>query len=121
MEDGGDVRKLRACMVCGLVRSFDQFREYGCPNCESFLRLRDSADMAADVTTNSFHGYVKPASSLFLLRLMGIVKGSGSWVARSRGIDRKVAGLYALSVQGSLPDDILARLELRGIRPIAHH
>lgn len=52
-----DLRKLRACMVCGAVRSFDQFREAGCPNCEAFLQLGDSPDRILDCTTSSFSGY----------------------------------------------------------------
>lgn len=56
MDHTFDLRKLRACMVCGVVRTFDHFRDEGCPNCEAFLALRGSADRVVDSTSSSFSG-----------------------------------------------------------------
>ena len=34
------LRNLRACLLCSLVKTFDQFEVDGCDNCESFLNLK---------------------------------------------------------------------------------
>ena len=34
------VRKLRACLLCSLVKSIEQFQADGCENCDDFLHLR---------------------------------------------------------------------------------
>jgi len=34
------LKTLRACLVCSLVKTFDQFEADGCDNCESVLHLK---------------------------------------------------------------------------------
>jgi transcription elongation factor SPT4 len=101
-----ELRKLRACMVCSALRTFDQFRESGCPNCEAFLNLRDSVDRIVDCTSTLWSGTI------------GVVHPEGSWVVRwQRGEGRSV-GLYAVKVVGRLPEEVLEVLESRDIRPV---
>jgi len=46
-----NLSELRACRICGLVKSLDQFVQDGCDNCE----YRDR--QAVEYTTNQFKGY----------------------------------------------------------------
>lgn len=36
------LKQLRACLVCSLIKTFDQFESDGCDNCEYDLTLRSS-------------------------------------------------------------------------------
>ncbi len=102
-----DLRKLRACMVCGAARTFDQFKEEGCPNCEGLLAMQGSSDRVMDATTSSFSG------------LIAIISPAESWVARFQRLQRSSPGLYAAKVVGRLPEDIQQVVEARNIRPVA--
>ena len=39
-----NLRHLRACLLCSLVKTFDQFEMDGCDNCDSFLQLKVGGD-----------------------------------------------------------------------------
>ena len=45
-----DLRGLRACLVCSLIKSADQFDEDGCENCEKFLNLKGDPDKVYECT-----------------------------------------------------------------------
>lgn len=49
--------ELRACIVCGLVKTYDQFMDVGCDNCEAQLDMQGSSDRVLDCTTTNFTGY----------------------------------------------------------------
>ncbi|XP_049848593.1 uncharacterized protein LOC126315381 isoform X2 [Schistocerca gregaria] len=49
-----DPKTLRACRVCCLVKSQDQFSEFGCQNCYDVW----SAASALELTTPQFYGLV---------------------------------------------------------------
>jgi len=50
--------KLRACMVCGLVKTFNQFVVFGCENCPGLIDVRVAdRERVATVTTSLFSGY----------------------------------------------------------------
>ena len=53
-----DFRRSRACMVCGVVQTFEAFRDEGCPNCETFLGLAGSSERIMDSTSSTFSGYI---------------------------------------------------------------
>lgn len=103
-----DIRKLRACMVCGYVQSFDGFLSQGCPNCEDFLSLRDNGDRILDSTSGTFVG------------LVGITGREGGWVVRWKGLVGKAKGLYAGRVMGRLTEDVEDICGSRGIQPVIH-
>ncbi|KAG0690962.1 transcription elongation factor spt4 [Pichia californica] len=93
----------RACMLCGMVQSMNQFRNEGCPNCESVLHFQDNEDVIRECTSPTFEGLVA-------------VRGSNSsWVARWLRIENFVPGFYAVRISGKLPDDIKNDLISQGI------
>jgi transcription elongation factor SPT4 len=53
-----DLRHLRACLVCSLVKTVEQFELDGCDNCESFLGLQNNRDAIDDCTSSNFDGLV---------------------------------------------------------------
>jgi transcription elongation factor SPT4 len=65
-----NVRKLRACMLCSLIKSVDQFLKFGCENCESLLMLQGDQERVQDCTSPNFEGTI------------GMINPGGSWVAK---------------------------------------
>ncbi|XP_028141991.2 transcription elongation factor SPT4-like [Diabrotica virgifera virgifera] len=98
-----DLRGLRACLVCSLIKSFDQFEKEGCENCEEFLRMKNSHDNVYDCTSNNFDG------------MISVMCPDDSWVAKWQRISRLSRGVYAISVSGTLPKSIIKDLKSRGI------
>ena len=84
----------RACLRCGLVKCFDQFYAEGCENCP-FLELAERQDRVQSCTTSNFEGTV------------AMMKPQDSWVARWEGISRNLPGVYALSLEGEMPEQIM--------------
>ena len=75
------------------------FRDYGCPNCEEFLHLRDSPDQVENCTSQVFEGVIALADP------------AKSWVAKWQRLEGYVRGVYATKVSGQLPDDVRVQLE----------
>ena len=94
-----DLRNLRACLLCSIVKSFDDFETQGCCNCERILGLRGNRDMIYDCTSSSFDGITANMSP------------EDSWVAKWLRIDNLSPGIYAISVSGKLPPGILRELK----------
>jgi transcription elongation factor SPT4 len=109
MQSGGayippnQQRNMRACMVCSIVRTQQQFLASGCPNCEYFLELSRNLEQINDCTSQVFDG------------LITLVDPKRSWVARYQRIDDYVPGVYATQVEGILPEDIIVAVENAGI------
>ncbi|CAG8486517.1 8400_t:CDS:2 [Ambispora gerdemannii] len=102
-----NMRQLRACLICCMVKNYDQFRRQGCDNCEDFLRLKGDPARIYDCTTSSFDG------------LMANMRPEQSWVAKYKGLHEYVKGVYAVNVTGRLSDEIADELESQGIRVIS--
>jgi hypothetical protein len=51
-------RELRACMTCSLVKTFTQFYDTGCENCQ-FLQMADNRQRVADCTSAHYEGCVR--------------------------------------------------------------
>lgn len=81
-------RSLRACMVCGVIQTASQFTKVGCPNCDTFLEMRDNPDTVQETTSQVFEGMISMADPL------------ASWVAKWQRSQGYVAGLYAVKVVG---------------------
>lgn len=95
----------RCCLVCGQIKSVQSFSSAGCENCEEILQLRGSMDRILECTSACYQGTV------------AIIDSQASWLAkwqRSRGC---VAGVYAVSVTGDLPEEIESIVADRGITP----
>jgi transcription elongation factor SPT4 len=90
-----DKRRQRACLCCGLVKTFDQFVSHGCNNCDGFLHLRGDEALVSFCTTGNFFGIVS------------MINPNGSWAARWQGIDKFKPGCYALRMKGTLPESVI--------------
>ncbi|RNA22490.1 transcription elongation factor SPT4 [Brachionus plicatilis] len=88
------LRDLRACKICSLIKTLDQFDNEGCDNCDEFLHLKGNRDRVFDCTSSNFDG------------MIAMMDPSDSWVAKWQRVDHFVRGMYAISVSGELPDAI---------------
>ncbi|VVC28793.1 RNA polymerase subunit RPABC4/transcription elongation factor Spt4,Transcription initiation Spt4,Zinc [Cinara cedri] len=98
-----DMRAARACLVCSLIKTFDQFEFDGCDNCDEFLRMKNNRDHVYDCTSSNFDGMV------------ALMSPEDSWVARWQKINRFTKGIYAISVAGRLPQNFIREMKARGI------
>jgi len=98
-----DLRNLRACLVCSLIKTFDQFEFDGCENCDDFLRMRNNRENVYACTSTNFDG------------MIAVMSPEDSWVCKWQRISRFVKGIYAISVSGKLPPGIVREMKSRGI------
>ncbi|CAN6615017.1 transcription elongation factor Spt4p [Trichomonascus vanleenenianus] len=90
-------------MICGIVLPFREFVRNGCPNCESLINFRADDGMVQDCTSPSFEGQV------------ALCDNENSWVARWLRIDGFQNGIYAVKVNGKLPQEIVEDLRAKGV------
>ncbi|KAL5378035.1 hypothetical protein PMIN03_008851 [Paraphaeosphaeria minitans] len=100
------LRHLRACMVCSIVKTESQFKTQGCPNCESFLQLRGEHEQVQACTSQVFEGLITVSNT------------TKSWVARWQRLEGYVPGVYAVQVEGLLPEDVISAAEDAGVHYI---
>ena len=99
----------------------EQFEYDGCDNCESFLKMKKNKDRVIDCTSNNFDG------------MIAVMSPEDSWVCKWQRIskckkiqlinithylmfvDRFSKGVYAISVQGRLPNSITRDMKSKGI------
>lgn len=96
-------RNMRACMVCSIVRTQQQFMQQGCPNCEDILELIGNPEQINDCTSQVFDG------------LIAVADTKRSWVARYQRLEGYVPGVYATQVEGILPEEVIGAVESAGI------
>ncbi|AOW07127.1 Spt4/RpoE2 zinc finger-domain-containing protein [Yarrowia lipolytica] len=96
-------RTERACMLCGIVQPLKAFISKGCPNCDSVLDMKADDSLTQDCTSPSFEGQV------------ALCDPSSSWVSKWLRIDGFQPGLYAVKVNGKLPQDIVDDLKSKGV------
>ena len=60
-----DFSSLRACLICGLIKSESQFRETGCENCNSEFHDAglDYRSRAHELITKSYKGSALPCNA----------------------------------------------------------
>lgn len=73
-----DLRNLRACLLCSLIKTMDQFEQDGCDNCERVLHMKGEPDKVYECTR-----FV--SISLFFMRPMFLWLVY-LWVDRAGGI-----------------------------------
>lgn len=86
-----DLRGLRACLVCSLIKTGRMFEEQGCDNCEDFLPMKGDGDLVDKCTSSNFEG------------MIALMQPEESWVAKWQRILHLSKGMYAISVTGTLP------------------
>ena len=86
-----DLRHLRSCLLCSLVKTIDQFEYDGCDNCEAYLQLKGNREMVYECTSSSFDGVIS------------MITPEDSWVAKWQRISNFKPGVYAVTVTGRLP------------------
>ena len=98
-------KKLRACLVTGLVKTEEQWLREGNDNVPCLELERDREKMF-ECTSADFDG------------MAAIMQPNASWVARWQGVASPnfVPGCYALRVRGLLPNEHVVTLEDNGIR-----
>ncbi|KAI9661436.1 MAG: transcription elongation factor spt4 [Trizodia sp. TS-e1964] len=97
----GQMRQLRACMFCSVVQTTARFSREGCPNCP-FLALKGSAEGIEDCTSQVFEGVITLANP------------ADSWVAKWQRLEAFVPGVYAVKVNGLLPEEMVDQIEASG-------
>lgn len=89
-------------MICGIVQPLRDFVGQGCPNCESLIPFKGEESVVRDCTSPSFEG------------LVALCDNEVSWVARWLRIDGFQTGMYAVKINGKLPEDVIQDLSSRG-------
>ncbi|BES95992.1 Transcription elongation factor [Nesidiocoris tenuis] len=98
-----DLKSLRACLYCSLIKSFDHFEFDGCENCDEFLRMKNNRDRVYECTSSNFDG------------MIALMSPEDSWAAKWQRINRLNKGIYAISVAGRLPANLVREMKSRGI------
>ena len=98
-----NLRTVRACKRCGLLKTQEQFYDDGCENCP-FLNMEDNMERVNMTTTAFFEGQA------------AIMDPRESWAAKWIRVDNHLPGVYAISVTGQLSREIEEDLENQGIR-----
>ncbi|KAL3156167.1 hypothetical protein ABBQ32_012455 [Trebouxia sp. C0010 RCD-2024] len=86
-------KSMCACMSCKLVKTYAQFVDRGCENCE-WLHMEGDGTRVTDCTTVNFTG------------LIAIVDPAASWSAKWQHASKLKPGCYALDVQGAVPEHV---------------
>ncbi|CAD5225729.1 unnamed protein product [Bursaphelenchus okinawaensis] len=99
-----DLRGLRACLLCSIIKSAEMFERQGCDNCEGLLGLKDNAEKVDECTSSNFDGFI------------AVTDPTDSWVCKWQGIKTRKPGLYAVSVSGTLSREVVGELKDQGFR-----
>jgi transcription elongation factor SPT4 len=98
-----NLKTVRACKRCGLLKTQGQFYDEGCENCP-FLEMTDNMERVNSCTTAFFEGTA------------AVMDPGESWAAKWIRVDNYLPGVYAITVTGQLDRDVEEDLENRGIR-----
>jgi len=96
------VRNLRACLLCSMIKTSDQFETDGCDNCDHILNMKHNRDNMFNCTSSNFDG------------LVALTEPPESWVGKWLRLNRFTPGMYAISVSGRLPSDIVREIKAHG-------
>ena len=98
-----NMKTLRACKRCGIIKTQEQFYDDGCENCP-FLSLADNMERVNSCTTAFYEG------------VCSVMDPRESWSAKWIRVDNYLPGIYAIAVTGQLDREIEEDLENQGIR-----
>ena len=82
-------------ILFSVLQTFDQWENDGCENCDAILGMRGNRDNVYDCTSSNFDGMVASC------------KPDDSWVCKWQRISKFKPGVYAISVSGRLPQQIV--------------
>ena len=104
-------RHMRSCILCSLVKTFNQFVKDGCDNCDQVLGMKGDDDKVSARAHSKHavpyaHAQVQQCTSTNFDGALALMKPQDSWVAKWQNVQRKVPGMYAVSVSGALPPDV---------------
>ena len=99
-----DLKHIRACKRCGLLKSVNQFIDHGCENCPFLHMAEEGAQQVNRCTTAFFEGQI------------AVMDPRDSWAAKWIRVDAYLPGLYAIVVTGQFDKGIEEDLENQGIR-----
>ncbi|KAF7682933.1 Transcription elongation factor SPT4 [Astathelohania contejeani] len=97
----GASKKLKACMNCSRLETNQTFKTTGCPNCP-FLEYHRKSDNLYDGVSDSYQG------------MIWVIKPEQSWVAKWQRLNKYKEGLYAMTVEGVMPDNLIDKIERNG-------
>ncbi|CAE6465973.1 unnamed protein product [Rhizoctonia solani] len=103
IPSGAKARNLRACLLCSIIQTGQDFKKVGCPNCDEILQLKGSSDNVQHRTSATFDGVI------------ALMNPEDSWVGRWQRTHKYVKGMYAVRVSGRVPEDVIDDLHSRGI------
>mmetsp|Transcript_5022 Transcript_5022/g.7456 ORF Transcript_5022/g.7456 Transcript_5022/m.7456 type:complete len:107 (+) Transcript_5022:44-364(+) len=89
-----NLKKLRACLNCKLIKEVEKFEENGCENCKNLV----TSENCHNYLTQTFDGMIGVAKSN--------ISRNESWVARYNDIENLVTGIYAVNVYGTTQDEM---------------
>ncbi|KAH8041664.1 hypothetical protein HPB51_017466 [Rhipicephalus microplus] len=93
-----DLRNLRACLLCSMIKTFEQFEFDGCDNCDEYLHMKNNRDMVYDCTSSNFDG------------MIALMNPEDSWVAKWQRIrEAEPASLAVLSDRKDAAVDLVIR------------
>ena len=83
-----DLRNIRACKRCGILKTTEQFYEQGCENCP-FLDMPEDMRMVNNFTTAFFEGHV------------AVMDPRESWAAKWIRVDAYLPGTFTFCLHRS--------------------
>lgn len=103
-----DLKRLRCCLRCHLIKNTDQFVSDGCENCPELSGMKGSHEKVGETTTDKHYGFISLLET----------DTNKSWVARylvgmnpvHEGKNR-VPGVYAIKVFEEMESDVEAEIE----------
>jgi transcription elongation factor SPT4 len=103
-----DLKRLRCCLRCHLIKNIDQFVTGGCENCPELSGMKGSHEKVSETTTDKYYGFISLLET----------DTNKSWVARYlagmdpvQGGKKRVPGVYAMKVFEEMESDVEAEIE----------
>ena len=96
-----DMKKLRACFSCHILKTEKQFAEEGCSNCPFFKMNRYPV---FEYTSGNFEG------------MISVIENQQSWISRHLNLSSFVPGVYALRILSKIPQQLQEALEANDIQ-----
>ncbi|KAI6113310.1 Spt4/RpoE2 zinc finger-domain-containing protein, partial [Pisolithus croceorrhizus] len=91
--------KHKACLLCSIIQLSTNFEGNGCQICEEITQLRGSTGRMSVCTTTNFDG------------MIAVFDPKPSWVRLWTCEAKHVREMYAVRVDGRVPEDVEAELE----------